>query len=167
MKYISILLGCVICALSYAIFLIPHQIVPGGVTGIAKRGLDDHIIAQAMFLADLLQVRVAFDIRQGIWRTGHPGLVADPHRLDLVVDAVAHRRRREPDLHAVLAGEFLRLFVEHQEHRLRLTAAFYLLFPLPQFYRGKVLSVTGFLEEYKGKPQIMAFFPNQIEMKEN
>jgi micrococcal nuclease len=41
------------------------------------------------------------------------------------------------------------------------------LFPLPQFYRGKVLSVTGFLEEYKGKPQIMAFFPNQIEMEEN
>ncbi len=41
------------------------------------------------------------------------------------------------------------------------------LFPLPQFYRGKVLSVTGFLEEYKGKPQIIAFFPSQVEMKEN
>lgn len=40
------------------------------------------------------------------------------------------------------------------------------LFPLPQFYRGKVLFVTGFLEEYKGKPQIWAFFPNQIEMEE-
>lgn len=35
MKYFYIILGCVICALSYAIFLIPHQIVPGGVTGIA------------------------------------------------------------------------------------------------------------------------------------
>jgi micrococcal nuclease len=41
------------------------------------------------------------------------------------------------------------------------------LFPLPQFYRGKVLSVTGFLEEYRGKPQIMAFFPRQVEMEEN
>jgi len=41
------------------------------------------------------------------------------------------------------------------------------LFPMPQFYRGKVLSVTGFLEEYKGKPQIMAFFPSQVEMEEN
>lgn len=40
------------------------------------------------------------------------------------------------------------------------------LFPLPQFYRGKVLSVTGFLEEYKGKPQVWAFFPNQIEMED-
>ncbi len=35
MKYLYIVLGCVICALSYAVFLIPHQIVPGGVTGIA------------------------------------------------------------------------------------------------------------------------------------
>lgn len=35
MKYFSILTGCVLYALSYAIFLIPHQIVPGGVTGIA------------------------------------------------------------------------------------------------------------------------------------
>jgi uncharacterized membrane-anchored protein YitT (DUF2179 family) len=35
MKYLSIFLGCAICAVSYAAFLIPHQIVPGGVTGIA------------------------------------------------------------------------------------------------------------------------------------
>lgn len=35
MKAIYIVIGCVLCALSYAIFLIPHQIVPGGVTGIA------------------------------------------------------------------------------------------------------------------------------------
>jgi Uncharacterized conserved protein len=35
MRYFFIFLGCIICALSYAIFLIPHQIVPGGVTGIA------------------------------------------------------------------------------------------------------------------------------------
>jgi uncharacterized membrane-anchored protein YitT (DUF2179 family) len=35
MKIIYIIVGCVLCALSYAVFLIPHQIVPGGVTGIA------------------------------------------------------------------------------------------------------------------------------------
>jgi uncharacterized membrane-anchored protein YitT (DUF2179 family) len=28
-------MGCIICALGYAVFLIPHKIVPGGVTGIA------------------------------------------------------------------------------------------------------------------------------------
>jgi len=35
MKILYIIIGCIICALSYAVFLIPHQIVPGGVTGIA------------------------------------------------------------------------------------------------------------------------------------
>jgi len=35
MKILYIITGCIICALSYAVFLIPHQIVPGGVTGIA------------------------------------------------------------------------------------------------------------------------------------
>lgn len=35
MKILYITIGCIICALSYAVFLIPHQIVPGGVTGIA------------------------------------------------------------------------------------------------------------------------------------
>lgn len=35
MKIVYICLGCVICALSYSVFLVPHQVVPGGVTGIA------------------------------------------------------------------------------------------------------------------------------------
>ena len=39
------------------------------------------------------------------------------------------------------------------------------LFPLHQSYRKKVLTVTGFMEEYKGKPQIMVFLPRQIEIK--
>lgn len=37
------------------------------------------------------------------------------------------------------------------------------LFPMPQFYKGKVLAITGFLEEYKGNPQIMVFTPAQIK----
>ncbi len=35
-------------------------------------------------------------------------------------------------------------------------------FPNPQSFMGKNLSATGFLEEYKGKPQIMILFPVQI-----
>lgn len=35
LKITYLIIGCIICALSYAVFLIPHQIVPGGVTGIA------------------------------------------------------------------------------------------------------------------------------------
>ncbi|MFP4082224.1 MAG: thermonuclease family protein [Candidatus Aminicenantes bacterium] len=36
------------------------------------------------------------------------------------------------------------------------------LFPDVQFYQGKTLSVTGFLEKYRGQPQIMVYFPQQI-----
>lgn len=39
------------------------------------------------------------------------------------------------------------------------------LFPELKSFKGKVLSVTGFLEEYKGKPQIVAFFPIQIKIE--
>ncbi len=35
MKIVYIVLGCIIYASSYALFLVPHHIVPGGVTGIA------------------------------------------------------------------------------------------------------------------------------------
>src|SRR4030042_1259089 len=35
MKIVYIIIGCALCALSYTLFLIPHQIVPGGVGGIA------------------------------------------------------------------------------------------------------------------------------------
>jgi micrococcal nuclease len=39
------------------------------------------------------------------------------------------------------------------------------LFPELKSFKGKVLSVTGFLEEYKGKPQVVAFFPLQIKIE--
>jgi micrococcal nuclease len=41
------------------------------------------------------------------------------------------------------------------------------LFPMPQFYKGKVLAIKGFLEEYKGNPQIMVFTPAQIKKEED
>lgn len=40
------------------------------------------------------------------------------------------------------------------------------LFPQLKSFGGKVLSVTGFLEEYKGKPQIIAFFFRQVKIGE-
>jgi micrococcal nuclease len=39
------------------------------------------------------------------------------------------------------------------------------LFPEFKSFEGKILRVTGFLEEYKGKPQIVAFFPMQIKIE--
>ncbi len=35
MRYLSLIFGTVIAALGYAVFLIPHSIVPGGISGIA------------------------------------------------------------------------------------------------------------------------------------
>ena len=36
------------------------------------------------------------------------------------------------------------------------------LFPDVKSYRGKALAVIGFLEEYEGNPQVVAFLPSQI-----
>ena len=38
------------------------------------------------------------------------------------------------------------------------------LFPEIKSLEGQELSVTGFLEEYKGKPEIVVFFPRQIKV---
>lgn len=35
MRYLYIIIGCALCGLSYTLFLIPHQVVPGGIAGIA------------------------------------------------------------------------------------------------------------------------------------
>ncbi len=40
------------------------------------------------------------------------------------------------------------------------------LFPDRESFQNKVLSVTGFLEEYRGLPQIIIFFPDQIRILE-
>lgn len=40
------------------------------------------------------------------------------------------------------------------------------IFPGMESFRGKTLSVTGFLEEYKGQPQIFVFLPSQIQIKD-
>ena len=40
------------------------------------------------------------------------------------------------------------------------------LFPQYKSFQGMNLAVSGFLEEYKDKPQIMIFFPNQLKKTE-
>jgi micrococcal nuclease len=39
------------------------------------------------------------------------------------------------------------------------------LFPLALSYSGKQVVVTGFLEEFKGKPEILLFLPSQIQIR--
>jgi micrococcal nuclease len=40
------------------------------------------------------------------------------------------------------------------------------LFPEASGFKGRTVSVNGFLETYKGKPQIMVFLPQQLEKME-
>lgn len=37
-------------------------------------------------------------------------------------------------------------------------------FPAIQSFQGKELSVTGFLEDYKGRPQVVVFLPRQVKI---
>ncbi len=83
--------------------------------GVAERALHHQVIAQAMVLRDLHQVRVAVDFLQRVGHRAHAGLVADAHGLHLVVAAAAQRGRREPHVKPEFVGELLGLFVEHQE----------------------------------------------------
>ena len=39
------------------------------------------------------------------------------------------------------------------------------LFPEIDSFKEQMLTVTGFLEEYKGEPQIVAFFPRQMRIE--
>ena len=95
----------------------------GRVAGVAVGRLQHPVGAELGRLGDLAEVVVALDLRQRVGHARHAGLVADAHGLDLVVDAVAQRGLREPDVPALLLADALGLLVEHQEHELGLAAA--------------------------------------------
>jgi micrococcal nuclease len=59
-------------------------------------------------------------------------------------------------------GKFVFLHSERNEFSTLIPQESLNLFPDIKSYKGKVLSVTGFLEEYEGSPQIVAFLPFQI-----
>jgi len=62
-------------------------------------------------------------------------------------------------------GKFVFLYSSGEEFSALIPRENVSLFPKLKSFKGKVLSVTGFLEEYKGKPQIVAFFPRQIKIE--
>jgi len=62
-------------------------------------------------------------------------------------------------------GKFIFLYSSGEEFSTLVPRENASLFPVLKSYKGKALSVTGFLEEYKGKPQIVAFFPRQIKIE--
>jgi micrococcal nuclease len=101
----------------------------------------------------------AQDERRGFWREKpHPVITAQrakKHIGNLIRMSFSCARIRESgdllflqtktgDFAAVIRKEYLSLFGEVQE------------------LEGRDLEIFGFLEEYKGQPQIMLFFPSQI-----
>jgi len=62
-------------------------------------------------------------------------------------------------------GKFIFLYSSGEEFSTLVPRENVSLFPELKSFKGKVLSVTGFLEEYKEKPQIVAFFPRQIKIE--
>jgi micrococcal nuclease len=62
-------------------------------------------------------------------------------------------------------GKFVFLYSSGEEFSALIPRENVSFFPEIDSFRGKALIVTGFLEEYKGKPQIVAFFPRQIKIE--
>ena len=96
-----------------------------GLTGVPVRRLHDEVVAEARLARPACKRRVGRSPPIVFGTLGTPASFAEPRRLDLRVQPVAERRRRERDLEPELARELLGLLVEHQERRLaarRLTA---------------------------------------------
>ena len=62
-------------------------------------------------------------------------------------------------------GKFVFLYSSGEEFSTLVPRENVSFFPEIDSFRGKALIVTGFLEEYKGKPQIVAFFPRLIKIE--
>jgi micrococcal nuclease len=62
-------------------------------------------------------------------------------------------------------GKFAFLYSSGEEFSTLVPRENVSFFPEIASFRGKALIVAGFLEEYKGKPQIVAFFPRQIKIE--
>ena len=61
-------------------------------------------------------------------------------------------------------GKFVFLHSSHEDFSALIPQENLSLFREIKSFEGKELCVTGFLEEYKGKPEIVVFFPSQIKV---
>jgi micrococcal nuclease len=60
-------------------------------------------------------------------------------------------------------GKFVFLYSSQEDFSALIPQESIFLFHKIKSFEGKEICVTGFLEEYKGKPQIIIFFPKQIK----
>jgi micrococcal nuclease len=105
--------------------------------------------------------REARKLEKGLWKKGpYPSVSASDTRAYLgQLISVKYRCSR-----VQTKGKFVFLY-SGEEFSTLVPLENISLFPELKSFKGKVLSVTGFLEEYKGKPQVVAFFPMQIKIE--
>ncbi len=84
---------------------------------VAVRRLDDEVRAEAGSRREPPELGVGPRPAEHIRHRRHAGLVAEPGRHDLAVEAVAQRGAREAESEAGFLGQPLGLLVEHQERR--------------------------------------------------
>ncbi len=106
--------------------------------------------------------REARKLERGLWKKGsYPSISVSDTRAYLgkllsVRYTCSRIQAKEKFIFLYSAGEEFSTLVPHENTS---------LFPELKSFKGKVLMVTGFLEEYKGNPQIVAFFPRQIKIE--
>ena len=85
---------------------------------ITVRRLHHEVVPEPTRLRKRDELRVRRRGAHRVGDAGHPGLVTEPCGLDLGIEPVAERGRREHDVEAKLVGELFGLAVEHQERGL-------------------------------------------------
>ena len=98
---------------------------------------------------------------KGLWHEGpYPSI--EPNRwkdaLGTIVTVLLTCAQTEP------RGKFCFLYDSGAEFSALIPQECLSLFPDIKKYEGKTLSITGFLEEFRGKPQILVSLPSQIRM---
>jgi micrococcal nuclease len=101
-------------------------------------------------------------LENGLWKKGpYPSILASEVRAHtgklLSVKYTCSRVQTK--------GKFVFLHSSGEEFSALIPRENVSFFPEIDSFKGKALIVTGFLEEYKGKPQIVAFFPRQIKIE--
>jgi micrococcal nuclease len=106
--------------------------------------------------------REARKLEKGLWKKGpYPSISVNDTRAYLgKLLSVKYACSR-----VQAKGKFIFLYSPGDEFSTLVPLENVSLFPELKSFKGKVLIVTGFLEEYKGKPQIVAFFPRQIKIE--
>ena len=98
---------------------------------------------------------------KGLWHEGpYPSIELNRwnEALGTIVTVLLTCAQMEP------RGKFYFLYDSGGEFSVLIPQEYLSLFPDIKKYEGKTLSVTGFLEEFSGKPQIHVFLPSQIRM---